>query len=405
MSPIRTLAGQAWFDDPAVGAIYDLLDGAEGKARIVGGAVRNALIGMPVADIDFATVHRPESVMKRARKAGFKAIPTGIEHGTITIVAEGRPFEVTSLRRDVETDGRRAVVAFTEDWAEDARRRDFTMNALYLNADGTVFDPLGGLGDLEARHVRFIGSAVDRIREDYLRILRFFRMHAWYGVGPLDADGLKAVTAERAGLARLSAERVGRELLRLLAARDPRPALDAMAVAGILNDVLGLGGNREALAALIAIENAQGLSPDAVLRLGVLADSADLGERLRLSRAESGRIVALARAALPADEKAMRRSIVDEGGDRALDLLLAAWARADVPPDDAALSGFLRLAREWEPPDFPVNGHDAHDAGITDGPSTGRALAAARAAWIESGYAASRDELLAVIAAWKSEHA
>jgi poly(A) polymerase len=233
-----------WLSAPATQAVCRALTAAGHQALLVGGCVRNALIGRPVADIDIATDAVPEAVMALARAAGLHAVPTGIEHGTVTVVAEHRPFEVTTFRRDVETFGRRAVVAYTREIAEDAARRDFTMNALYARPDGTVVDPLGGLPDLQARRVRFVGDARSRIAEDFLRILRFFRIHAWYGDpdGGLDPEGLAACAAHQDGLARLSRERVGAEIAKLLAAADPAPAVAAMAATGILARVLPRSG-------------------------------------------------------------------------------------------------------------------------------------------------------------------
>ena len=218
--------------------VMDALTRDGGDARYVGGAARNTLMGLDVKDIDIATPLTPDAVTQRLQAAGLKAVPTGIEHGTITAVADGQPYEVTTLRCDVETDGRRAVVAFTTDWQEDAGRRDFTINALYVSVDGEIFDYHNGLADLEAGHVRFIGDATARIREDYLRILRLFRFHAWYGKGEIDAVALKAAAAEKSGLAKLSGERIAQEMLRLLEAENPLPVLRVMAASGILAEIL-----------------------------------------------------------------------------------------------------------------------------------------------------------------------
>jgi tRNA nucleotidyltransferase/poly(A) polymerase len=267
--------------------------------RAVGGAVRNALVGRPVADVDIATDARPEEVTRAAEAAGLKAIPTGLAHGTVTVVAGGRPYEITTLRQDVETHGRHATVAFTDDWAEDARRRDFTLNALYCGADGTLFDPLGGYPDLAARRVRFIGDADERIREDYLRILRFFRLTAEFAEGPADAGGLAACVRERTGLAVLSAERVRVELLRLLAAPRGAEIGALMQDYGLLPGVLGAAPRPTLLARLAAIETVLRFAPDPVLRLAALAvevpeDAERLRDRLRLSNDEAAK---LARAA------------------------------------------------------------------------------------------------------------
>lgn len=235
-----TRVGGDWLDAPATRAVMAALTAGGHQALFVGGCVRNALLGRPVADVDIATDALPETVISLAAAAGLNPVPTGIGHGTVTVVAEGRPFEVTTFRRDVETFGRHARVAFTAALAEDAARRDFTMNALYARPDGEVVDPLGSLADLRAGRVRFVGNPAERIAEDYLRILRFFRIHAWYGdpAGGLDPDGLAACAAAQDGLARLSRERIGAELAKLLSAADPAPAVAAMAATGILGRLL-----------------------------------------------------------------------------------------------------------------------------------------------------------------------
>ena len=269
-----------WLAAPATQAVCAALTGAGHQALLVGGCVRNALLGRPVADIDLATDARPEAVIDLARRAGLKPVPTGVEHGTVTVVAEGRPFEVTTFRRDVATDGRRATVAFSTDLAEDAARRDFTMNALYCRPDGALVDPLGGLADLRAGRVRFVGDPAARIAEDYLRILRFFRIHAWYGdpAGGLDPEGLAACAALQEGLARLSRERVGAEMTKLLAAADPAPAVAAMAAAGILGRVLP-GADARALAPLVHAEAAAGAAPRWQRRAAALGWRPDVGRR------------------------------------------------------------------------------------------------------------------------------
>ena len=247
--------------DAPARAVMDALTADGGAARFVGGAVRNALLGEPVGDVDIATPLVPDEVMRRLQAAGLGAVPTGIAHGTVTAVSGGKPFEVTTLRRDVETFGRRAVVAYTTDWAEDAARRDFTMNALYADEDGAIYDYFGGLADLEARRVRFVGDARTRIREDYLRILRLFRFHAWYGRGEIDSEALAAAQAEKAGLKLLSGERVQKEVLRLLEAKEPSPAVRVMEQSGILGEILPPGVQTARLERLVAIEAANGFSP------------------------------------------------------------------------------------------------------------------------------------------------
>ncbi len=398
------LSDADWLHEPVVQRIFAILDGAAGRTRIVGGAVRNAVLGMPVADLDFATSLVPDEVIARVQDAGLRAVPTGIEHGTVTVVIAHRGFEVTTLRKDVETDGRHAVVAFTDDWAADAARRDFTMNALYADENGAIFDLVGGLDDARRGRVRFIGDPVSRIREDYLRILRFFRMHAWYGRGAIERTDLDAVTAEKAGLERLSAERVGREFLRLLAAPQPLTALTAMADASILAAILGQPGDLGALSRLVEIEATQALNVDAVLRLGVLIKGADLRDRLRLSNAEAKRIGGLSDARLPRDERDARALIV-EAPECYADRLLVAWAHAGQAADDPRLSDFLALANTYNPPSFPVGGRDALIAGVPEGPKTGAALDAARRAWTDSDFTADRETLIGVMTDWMKAEA
>ncbi|WP_409411642.1 CCA tRNA nucleotidyltransferase, partial [Brevundimonas sp.] len=289
-----SMRGQPWLEASATRTVMTALEtaGGPGCARFVGGCVRNSLLDQPVDDIDIATLLTPAQTMAALKAAGLKAVPTGVEHGTVTGVSERRPYEITTLRRDVETDGRRAVVAFTQDWAEDAARRDFRLNALYADAAGQVFDPTGGgLADAAAGRIVFVGEAETRIREDYLRILRFFRFYAWYGRGAPDADGLAACAALKTGMDQLSAERVSKELLKLLAAPDPRPAVQAMAEAGVLEQVL------PQVQPLTLFQAICDLTPDPVLRLSALlpaeaAAVADVAAALRLSNAHRDRLTA-----------------------------------------------------------------------------------------------------------------
>ena len=302
-----SLKDAAWLQQAETKRVFAALAGPGIETRAVGGAVRNTLLGLPVAEVDLATTALPETVIALARGADLKAVPTGIEHGTVTVVANGVPFEVTTLRRDVETFGRHATVAFTEDWQEDARRRDFTLNALYAGSDGELFDPLGGYADLAAGRVRFIGDAEARIKEDYLRILRFFRFNAYYGKGPLDAAGLAACVQLRAGLDQLSAERVAGELRKLLVAPQAVRAVEALFDYGLLTQLLGGVPRLLRFARLVAAEEALGLPPDAALRLAALAvfvkeDAERLAARLRLSNNE------LAVLLLGADDHAGRRA-------------------------------------------------------------------------------------------------
>jgi poly(A) polymerase len=320
-----------WLKQPGTQALCGALEAAGHRALFVGGCVRNALLGVPVADVDIATDARPETVTRLAEAAGLRVVPTGIEHGTVTVIAGGVAHEVTTFRRDVETDGRRAVVAFADDVTEDAARRDFTMNALYADARGNVIDPLGGLPDLVARRLRFVGDAHQRIREDYLRILRFFRFHAHYGDPGegMDAEALAASAELAEGVDGLSRERIGSEIRKLLAAPDPAPAVAAMAQAGVLARVLP-GSNTRALAPLVHLEG--DLPPRWQRRLAALGGH-DVEERLRLSRADAAVLAALhgavGRGWSPA---ALGWKLGAEGGRDAV-LLRAALLESPLPTD------------------------------------------------------------------------
>lgn len=392
-----------WLNSAPVQAVFAALNSDGCEARAVGGAVRNALMGLGVTDVDLAATAPPGKVMELARRAGLKAVPTGIDHGTVTVIAGHHPFEVTTLRQDVETYGRRAKVAFTGDWTEDARRRDFTMNALYAGADGAVYDPLGGYADILARRLRFIGSAEERIREDYLRILRFFRFNADYGDGEFDADGLRACVRERAGLASLSAERVKAELFRLLAARRAVRAVEIMYDYGLLPGVLGGVPRLQAFARLAEIENELGLKPDAVRRLAaltvmVMEDAEGLVQRLRLSRAEGGRLKIIAaiapKFAGKTGEQASKTALYRLGAAPYRDRLLSAWAHSGEDPGDKGWRGLYALPERWAIPQFPIKAANLLTLGVKKGPHLGRLLRELEAKWMEGGFAASREELL-----------
>ena len=364
------------------------------KARFVGGAVRNALMGLPVTEVDLATPLDPAEVTKRLEAAGIKAIPTGIEHGTITAVVDRKPFEITTLRRDVATDGRHAVVAFTSDWAEDARRRDFTMNALYASADGDVFDYAGGLADLEAGRVRFVGDATARIREDYLRILRLFRFHAWYGQGDLDAEALRAAAAEKAGLAALSGERIQKEMLRLLEAENPMPSLRAMAATGILAEILPGVLVLPRLERLITIDSDNFFSPDPILRLAALIGDAEAAEavkeRFRLSNANAARLVDVAGAQEKLVSymsiKELRRLLYRLGVARFRDRVFLRWAEDPKESNAIQWRALLAKADAWQRPKFPLTGENVKAAGVPEGPLVGRILAEVEEWWIDSDF-------------------
>lgn len=376
---------------PALVRLLQALDGDGEETRVVGGAVRNLLLGEPASDIDLATTALPEMTIQRGKAAGFKAVPTGIEHGTVTLVAEGASFEVTTLRRDVETDGRRAKVVFGRDFAADALRRDFTINALGLDRDGTLHDYCGGLDDLAGRRVRFIGDAAARIREDYLRILRFFRFHARYGVDEPDGEGLRACIAGREGLAGLSRERVRAELLKLLVAPGVVATLRAMAGAGLLVPVIG-GVPHLSRFAAIAGDDGDGVYPAfrlAALTVSVGEDALRLRDRLRLSNEEFDRIERLARALESLGGRARLPSIAElrhvahGAGD---DAAAAALILLNVSAGSEDRNGAQRLIAELgRTPRFEPTGKDIIGLGIPPGPRVGQALEAARQGWIEAG--------------------
>jgi poly(A) polymerase len=397
----------SWLTRAETRAVFAALAQQDIAARAVGGAVRNALLGRPVTDIDLATPARPEEVMAAARAAGLVAIPTGAAHGTVTIVANRVSYEVTTLREDVETHGRHATVAFTDDWSADARRRDFTINALYCSPEGEVFDPLGAYPDLAQRRVRFIGEARARIREDYLRILRFFRLTADYGEGPPDAEGLAACVAERAGLGVLSAERVRQEMVRLLVAARGPELVRAMLGYGLTTLVLPAAPRPTILDRLAALEAALGLVPDAMLRLAALAvevpeDADRLRDRLRLSNEEYAR---LARAAShapdlgpKAPERVAKACFYADGEAGYRERVLMAWARSADPPASEGWRERLALPERWQPPRFPFGGADVMALGLPAGPRVGEVLRALEAWWIAGDFTADEAALRAKLA-------
>lgn len=400
-----SISNADWFKRPETQAIFACLNRDGFEARAVGGALRRTLFGRQVTEIDFATTARPEDVIRLAARAGLKSVPTGLDHGTVTIIANGVPFEVTSLRRDVETDGRRAVVEFGENWAEDARRRDFTINALFADASGEVHDPLGGLPDLLARRVRFIGDPHARIKEDYLRILRFFRFSAEYAGGDFDEAGVLACVQERDGLARLSRERVRAEILRILVARRAEAAIRIMDESGILLLLFGGVEQRARFEEVCAIEAALAQAPNPILRLGALAtfveeDAERVAERLRLSSAEAAELTALAAAAphvsAHMDRPSLEAALYRTGPAIFRGRLLLAWAESGAAPDDAAWRETLGLADVWRRPKFPLSGADLIALGWQPGPKLGEALKALEIHWIENGFKPARDELLAL---------
>jgi poly(A) polymerase len=391
----------SWLREPAVSNLLATLDRDGEEARVVGGAVRNALLDLPHGDIDIATTALPGEVIRRAEAAGFKAVPTGIDHGTVTVVVDGRPFEVTTLREDVETFGRHAKVRFGRDWKRDAERRDFTMNALTLSADGAVHDHVGGLDDLNTRHVRFIGDAATRIAEDYLRILRFFRFHACYGEGQPDPAGLHAAILARDGLAQLSRERVRMELMKLMVAPRAVAALAVMAEAGIIGPVLGGVPYLASFANMAKCEAACGLAPDAPRRLGALGvwiveDAERLWQRLRLSNAEHARLAAMAAQwwrLSPAMGEAARALIYRIGPEHFTERVLLAWARSGASAQGAAWHELATLPQRWSAPAFPLRAADFLGRGVEKGPALGAALGRAEEAWIAGGFPLEQEAL------------
>jgi poly(A) polymerase len=401
-----------WLREAPLRDILAALDRAGEEARVVGGAVRNALLGEPHGDIDIATTASPPEVIRRVEAAGFKAVPTGVEHGTVTVVADGRPFEVTTLREDVETFGRHATVAFGRDWKRDAERRDFTMNALSATRDGTIYDYVGGLGDIEARRVRFIGDAATRIAEDYLRILRFFRFHAAYGEGAPDPTGLAACIGGRAGLEQLSRERVRMETLKLLVAKHAVPTLALMAETGLLEQVLGGVPLLASYANMIKLEAALALAPDPVRRLGALSvsvveDAARLRERLRLANAEYERLASMAdgwwQISAGWAEHDGRILLYRLGPERFTDRVLLAWTRAREGAADQSWHPLATLPARWDAPAFPLKAADFIARGVPKGPRLGAALRAAEEAWIAAEFPADTAMVAAIADAAAAE--
>ena len=400
MKPSR-LPMIGWIADPEVNRVmHALLAGTDVEARYVGGAVRDTIRGaihpgMQV-DVDIATTATPEKSLELLGAAGIKAVPTGIDHGTITAVSNHRPVEITTLRRDVATDGRRAEVAYTTDWMADAARRDFTMNAIYAGADGTIYDPLGGVDDAIAGRVRFMGDADARIQEDYLRILRFFRFYAWCGKAEIDSGGLQACARHIAGLAKLSPERVAKELLKLISAENPMPALRQMAASGILGAVLPEAVNLERLNGLAEIDAMTFFEPEPVLRLAALlpddaAAAAQVGARLRLSNAQRDRLVAVLSARLPVfcymSAREMRRTAYRMTPKIMRDAAMLRWAGdARRTQNTVQWRALLPMIESWKPPRLPLDGHHARLAGVPDGPKIGEVLREVEEWWIDADF-------------------
>ncbi|MBR1133709.1 CCA tRNA nucleotidyltransferase [Bradyrhizobium iriomotense] len=394
MSAEPILADAPWLTAGGTARVLQLL-GADGEeARVVGGAVRNALLGLVPGDIDIATTALPEEVIRRAKAAGIKSVPTGIDHGTITLVIDGHPYEVTTLREDTETFGRKAKVAFGRDWIKDAERRDFTMNGLSVDARGVVYDYVGGIADAKARRVRFIGDPDQRIAEDYLRILRFFRIHAAFGAGEPDRDGYLACIRGRAGLASLSAERVRMEMLKLLLAGGASAAVLAMADGGLLQALIGGVAYTGPLETMIAIEREFGLPASSTRRLAALTvavteDAKRVAARLRLSNAEAKALDSMGHRwwrFAANDEAHARRLLYRLGPERYHDRVLLGWARAAGEVRSPRWRALAELPQRWTAPKFPLRAADFIARGLAEGPALGHVLTLAEDAWLAADF-------------------
>ena len=392
----QSIGPQPWMA-PAAPLIAALeAAGGPGCARFVGGAVRNALLGTEVDDVDIATPLTPEAVVEATAAAKIRVVPTGVEHGTVTAIIDGQPFEVTTLRRDVETDGRRAVVAFTGDWAEDARRRDFTMNAIYADARGELIDPTGeGIADALAGRVRFVGDPATRIAEDSLRVLRFFRFLAWYGRGAPDAAALAACAAGRGSMANLAAERVAKELLKLLAAYDPRPAVRLMAESGVLAQLIPAPDDLGPFERLVEVETEQLFACDPLLRLATLLPGDQTGvfraaEALRLSNEQRDRLAGArgvdVRITSWMSPRESRRAVYRLGAETFADRIKLAWAASTRSATTHQWRGLLALSQSWAPPPFPLSGEDVLSSGVPKGPMVGDVLREVEAWWIDHDF-------------------
>jgi poly(A) polymerase len=396
MQPTNIKIEQPWLDSDGVQSVMRALGAEGGVARFVGGCVRDALFHRPVRDIDIASDSPPEEVMDLLTSAGLRFAPTGLAHGTITAIADGHGFEVTTLRHDAETDGRRAKVAFTDDWLIDAQRRDFTMNALYCDADGTIYDPVGGLADIAAEKVRFIGAAEDRITEDYLRILRFFRFHAWYGTGDMDDGGLQACLRQQGGVEGLSIERIRAEFLRLLECPDPLPTVTTMAETGILATILPHAPDLSALQRVVTTERAADMA-DPLRRLASLfepdmSQAIVLGRAWKLSNDDKKRIKSLVlKHVVDGFSQAEAKVAIYKSGRTSFVDNLLVWSSGF----DERAASLLKLAQEWVPPTFPLNGQDVMARGVGEGQAIGQHLNGLEDQWIAEVFTPDRAELLA----------
>ncbi|TMJ37017.1 MAG: CCA tRNA nucleotidyltransferase [Alphaproteobacteria bacterium] len=402
-----SLAREAWLKDPALRRVFAAIEAVGGEARVAGGAVRNALLREPVSEIDIATTLTPERIVSAGEKARLGVHPTGIDHGTVTLVIGGKPFEVTTLRVDVETFGRKARVAFTDDWEADARRRDFTMNALYCSMDGKIHDPTSGYADILRKRVRFVGSPAERIKEDHLRILRFFRFHARYGAGAPDGKGLAACIQHKGKLRALSSERVRQELFKLLEAGRASETVRLMASRNVLKVLFAHVSDLSALERMAKIDMAQGLKPDALLRLVLLAKAPlSLHQRLRLTNAEMRRLEAIANHVQPKPklrDRERRVVLYHLGRETWRDLVRLGWAGSKDSPTSKRWRDLLTFADRWPIPRFPLTGQDLIAQGYKPGPAVGRELARLEDWWIASDFQDGKDSLLRKLERRKEE--
>ena len=416
MSDEQKIENAPWLNAAPLQTILGILNDHKEQARIVGGAVRNHLLARPIQDIDIAVKHPPQTVLQLAKKAGIKAIPTGLDHGTVTLVHNQQHFEVTTLREDIKTDGRHATVAFGTSWLQDAKRRDFTINALYLSSDGRLHDPLGtGLKDIAARRVRFIGDAKTRIKEDQLRILRFYRFAAHYHKGPLDREAVATTIQQRRGLTHLSKERIQSELIKLLQALQPRPVLQTLYQTGLLQQILASAPNWALLERLLAIESTLGQAANPILRLGIIAayhqgDINRLGVRLALSKAEqttlrlslAERPFAKATESGP-DIKAHKKCHYQLGWASYQLAFMASWARSQQEPTSKTISDLFQTAESWPAHQFPLTGQDLIHQGVKPGPELGALLSQLEELWLEEKMTPTKQDLLNHLTTMKSK--
>ncbi len=404
------LESAPWLTAKSLIAVFDALEAAGGEVRVNGGAVRNALMGIEVGDVDLSTTLLPKQTIKALGDAGIKNIPTGLDHGTITAVSDHVPYEITTLREDIETDGRHAVVRFGTNWLMDAQRRDLTINALYCDRHGILFDPLNGIEDLEPRIIRFIGDAEERITEDHLRILRFFRFFGWYGSGRPDASGLKACAKLKAGLEKISAERIWSEFGKLLRAPDPSRALLWMRTTGVLTAILPESEKWgiDLIPHLMAAEERWGWQADPILRLQAMVrpdgeNVTNIARCLRLSNAEGGRLTAWALAKAPdeaPEEKELSATLYFGDQAAVVDRYKLELARRIMIGDGekasaAKLAERCKFAIHWQRPSLPIKGEDLLQLGMLAGPEIGKKLKALEKTWVESGFNMTRSDLLA----------